>query len=129
MLEQMEKLTSFSSTIEICYCNIDSVHFSAPSNLLPDVFDNILTKVSDKMGDYKIESITANGLWLEPGSRLEPHVHIPTSAPCRPSNSAGMGGRAGAGRPSLAAWMARASKSVALAFRTRQVSMTLANKA
>ena len=40
-----------------------------------------------------------------------------------------MGGRVGAGRPSRAAWMARTSKSVALAFRARHVSMTLANKA
>lgn len=67
VLKQMEKLNSFASSIEICYCNIDSIHFSLPSNLLPLVFDRLLTNVSDKMGDYKIESITANGLWLEPG--------------------------------------------------------------
>lgn len=36
-------------------------------------------------------------------NRLEPQLHIPTSAPCRPSKCTGMGGRAGAGKPSRAA--------------------------
>jgi len=36
-------------------------------------------------------------------NRLEPQLHIPTSAPCRPSKCTGMGGSAGAGKPSRAA--------------------------
>ena len=63
-------------------------------------------------------------------NRLDPDsYHAPTTSRFGFANSTGIGGSAGAGSPMRAAWMARASKSVALAQRKRQVSMTLASSA
>ena len=62
--------------------------------------------------------------------RLDPaRHHTPTRSVLGFVKLAGIGARAGAGRPKRAAWMARARKSVALAQRRRQVSMTLASRA
>ena len=63
-------------------------------------------------------------------NRLDPaRHHTPTRSVLGFAKLAGIGARAGAGRPKRAAWMARARKSVALAQRRRQVSMTLASRA
>ena len=61
-------------------------------------------------------------------NRLAPHPQTAEKAAPWVDKSTGIGDRAGVGRPMRAAWLAWASKSVALARRWRQVSMMLANK-
>lgn len=67
MLEKMEALASKWPGLELCYCNIDSIHFSVPDTLLATVRAYLQGQASREMGGFKIESITKHGLWLEPG--------------------------------------------------------------
>jgi hypothetical protein len=67
MLEKMEHIINYTPSIEICYCNIDSIHLSIPSNELTEVLQKLEPNLTDKMGDFKVKTITSYGLWLEPG--------------------------------------------------------------
>lgn len=67
LLEQMEKISRLSPDVEICYCNIDSIHFSVPKSALPNILGQLQAEVSEEMGSFKIEAVTDYGLWLEPG--------------------------------------------------------------
>ncbi len=67
VLQLMEYVLSLDADIQICYSNIDSVHFSLPSARLPNVLKQLNAKATDQMGSFKVEAITASGLWLEPG--------------------------------------------------------------
>jgi hypothetical protein len=67
LLEMMEKLSQSIPDVELCYSNVDSIHFSLPSCHLESVMDTLRSGESDRMGDYKIEAIARGGLWLEPG--------------------------------------------------------------
>lgn len=67
LLEQMEKLVMLFPELEICYCNIDSIHFSIPKIHLADVMMELQAEASEEMGGFKIEAVTNHGLWLEPG--------------------------------------------------------------
>ena len=67
LLKLMEQVLTMGSGIEVCYVNVDSVHFSVPISILDDVTRRLQTLASDAMGGVKIESLTSCGLWLEPG--------------------------------------------------------------
>ncbi|CAM4083910.1 hypothetical protein KESI111651_01805 [Kerstersia similis] len=67
LLEYMEKLCQLLPELEICYCNIDSIHFSIPDTRLPMIMEQLETAVSLEMGGVKVEAISKHGLWLEPG--------------------------------------------------------------
>ena len=67
ILKLMERMLSLSTMTEICYVNVDSIHFSIPSKKLDEVLNVITNEASDEMGSFKIETITSHGLWLEPG--------------------------------------------------------------
>ncbi len=67
LLELMEKILAMAPEVEICYANIDSVHFSLPSDYLDAVLTELRRGSSECMGSYKIESVSSGGLWLEPG--------------------------------------------------------------
>jgi hypothetical protein len=67
LLEMMERIISSAPGAEICYANIDSIHFSLPTSHLREVMDALRAQASDDMGSFKIEAITRHGLWLEPG--------------------------------------------------------------
>ncbi|MBL0439778.1 hypothetical protein ACET6E_19365 [Aeromonas caviae] len=67
LLEMMERILDCSPDIEICYTNIDSIHFSLPTKHLEPVLTWLKSECSDSMGSFKIEAVTRHGLWLEPG--------------------------------------------------------------
>lgn len=67
LLEMMEKLLVIAPDVELCYANVDSIHFSLPAECLTSVMDELRPGISAKMGDYKIEIVASGGLWLEPG--------------------------------------------------------------
>lgn len=67
MLEMMQKVLDLAPDVEICYSNIDSLHFSIPSDCLKPVLGKLRLEASDHMGGYKIEAVSRGGLWLEPG--------------------------------------------------------------
>lgn len=67
LLQLMEHVQLLSPDTEICYVNIDSVHFSVPTEQLDGILGRLRIEASEKMGAFKIESVTKHGLWLEPG--------------------------------------------------------------
>lgn len=67
LLEMMERILGRAPDVQICYTNIDSIHFSLPTIHRDSVVDWLERQASDAMGSFKIEAITPHGLWLEPG--------------------------------------------------------------
>ncbi|MDD2976105.1 hypothetical protein [Aquabacterium sp.] len=67
LLEMMERILKSAPGVEICYTNIDSIHFSLPTQHLDQVIDWLGSECSDALGSFKIEAVTRHGLWLEPG--------------------------------------------------------------
>lgn len=67
VLELMERALALCPDVQLCYVNIDSVHFSLPTAAMQDVLATLHEEASDSMGGFKIESVTKHGLWLEPG--------------------------------------------------------------
>lgn len=67
LLELMEKVSLVAPNSEICYVNIDAIHFSLPSKCVNSALKILRSSISDRMGGLKIEVITRHGLWLEPG--------------------------------------------------------------
>lgn len=67
VLEMMERICGNFPDVEICYVNIDSIHFSFPEKHREKVLGFLQAEASDEMGSFKIEAITRHGLWLEPG--------------------------------------------------------------
>ena len=70
LLEMMERILCSAPGVEICYTNIDSIHFSLPTDYLEPVLAWLESECSDALGSFKIESVTRHGLWLEPGPIL-----------------------------------------------------------
>lgn len=67
LLEMMERLSKISKDVEICYCNIDSIHFSLPAVDSARVLSQLKGEATQQMGGFKIEAVANHGLWLEPG--------------------------------------------------------------
>jgi len=67
LLEMMERINSIVPDVEICYVNIDSIHFSVPTKHLEKTLGPLRAEASEEMGSFKIEAVTQAGLWLEPG--------------------------------------------------------------
>lgn len=67
LLEMMERILASASDVRICYANIDSIHFSLPTENSANVLELLKREASDAMGSFKIEAVTRYGLWLEPG--------------------------------------------------------------
>lgn len=67
LLELMERVIDLGQDVEICYVNIDSIHFSAPRADVERIRQSLTAKASSSMGSFKIEAVTSHGLWLEPG--------------------------------------------------------------
>lgn len=67
LLGMMEKILAAAPDIEICYVNIDSIHFSVRDTDLQRLLRALRAESSDAMGSFKIEAVTRHGLWLEPG--------------------------------------------------------------
>lgn len=67
LLDMMERVLAAAPGVQLCYTNIDSIHFSLPTKHLEDAMSALRSEVSDDMGSFKIEAVTKHGLWLEPG--------------------------------------------------------------
>lgn len=67
LLKLMERVLAVDPDAQICYVNIDSVHFSLPAERLEIVLGCLQAEASEAMGAFKIEAVTKHGLWLEPG--------------------------------------------------------------
>ncbi|MCX2535001.1 hypothetical protein OQ486_16270 [Plesiomonas shigelloides] len=67
LLEMMERILCSAPDVDICYINIDSIHFSFPTQHLKSMLTWLESQCSDSMGSFKIEAVTQHGLWLEPG--------------------------------------------------------------
>lgn len=67
LLAMMERILDRVPNVELCYTNIDSIHFSLPTEHLEPVLAWLNSECSDSLGSFKIESVTKHGLWLEPG--------------------------------------------------------------
>jgi hypothetical protein len=67
LLKLMERILSAAPDVQICYTNIDSIHFSLPTEHLDQTITMLRAEASEDMGSFKIEAITRHGLWLEPG--------------------------------------------------------------
>lgn len=67
LLEMMERILDSAPNVEICYTNIDSIHFSLPAEYLEPVLAWLKSECSDALGSFKIECVSRHGLWLEPG--------------------------------------------------------------
>lgn len=67
LLEMMERISTSAPDVEICYANIDSVHFSLPATHQARILEILRAEASEQMGSFKIEAVATHGLWLEPG--------------------------------------------------------------
>lgn len=67
MLEILEKLFAFPG-LDICYVNVDGIHFSIPEFKNED-FLNVFSEIisSSELGKFKIEAIAKNGYWFGQG--------------------------------------------------------------
>lgn len=66
MIQTIEKFLQFDS-VEICYCNIDSLHISIQKDKVDDFLSKHANMISNKIGDLKIETIASNGYWFDIG--------------------------------------------------------------
>lgn len=66
MLQTLEVFLQYD-TVEICYCNIDSIHISINKNRVDDFLKKHQDFFSSEMGKLKIESIADKGYWFDIG--------------------------------------------------------------
>lgn len=66
MIQTIEKFLQFDS-VEICYCNIDSLHISIKKNKVDDFLLEHSNMISNKIGALKIETIASKGYWFDIG--------------------------------------------------------------
>ncbi len=66
MIQTIEKFLQFDS-VEICYCNIDSLHISIQKDKIDDFLSKHSNMISNKIGDLKIETIASKGYWFDIG--------------------------------------------------------------
>jgi hypothetical protein len=66
MLKAIEKLSAHHS-VEICYCNIDSIHVSILKSELSNFLEENENIIGKKIGELKIEAISDTGYWFDVG--------------------------------------------------------------
>lgn len=66
LFKMMRKLINFN-TVELCYCNIDSIHISLESRYKKAFFEEFKAYIGSDMGQLKVETITDNGYWFDIG--------------------------------------------------------------
>ncbi len=66
MIQTIKKFLQFDS-VEICYCNIDSLHISIQKDKIDDFLSKHSNMISNKIGDLKIETIASKGYWFDIG--------------------------------------------------------------
>lgn len=66
MVRTIEKFLLHPS-VEICYINIDSIHISILESEANNFIEKHKNIISNKLGDFKIESISERGYWFDVG--------------------------------------------------------------
>lgn len=66
MIQTIEQFLKFKS-VEICYCNIDSIHISIDRSQVKSFLKYFENLFSDKIGKLKIETIANKGYWFDVG--------------------------------------------------------------
>lgn len=66
MIQTIEKFLMHNS-VEICYCNIDSIHISILETELNNFLEKFKYMISSKIGDLKIEAVAKKGYWFDIG--------------------------------------------------------------
>ena len=66
MLKAIMEISKFDS-VDICYCNIDSIHISIEKSKLELFISRFSDSISNKMGDLKIQAIADKGYWFDVG--------------------------------------------------------------
>ncbi|WP_282156634.1 hypothetical protein [Vibrio diabolicus] len=66
MMKLMEKLLKIK-TVEICYANVDSIHFSLNRDMVNEVRSFLNEECSDELGKLKIETQATFGYWFDLG--------------------------------------------------------------
>lgn len=66
LLKKIEYLSKFSG-LEICYCNVDSVHVSIPDDKYEDFYIYAKKIIGSGIGQFKVEAEARQGIWLAPG--------------------------------------------------------------
>lgn len=66
MLMTIENFLNFNS-LEICYCNVDSIHISIKKDKINKFFEEFKHLFSDEIGNLKVESISDKGYWFDIG--------------------------------------------------------------
>lgn len=66
MIQTIENFLSFES-VEICYCNVDSIHISIKKDKIENFLQKYKYMISNRLGDLKIEVIAEQGYWFDIG--------------------------------------------------------------
>jgi hypothetical protein len=66
MIRTIERFLKHS-TVELCYCNVDSLHISINKSELNSFLKAHSDIISDRMGDLKIQAIADKGYWFDIG--------------------------------------------------------------
>jgi len=66
MVKAIMSVLKFES-VDLCYCNIDSLHISVEKNKLDNLMSGISCLISPAMGDFKVEAIADKGYWFDVG--------------------------------------------------------------
>lgn len=66
MMQTIEYMEAFSG-LEVCYCNIDSLHISIPNERTEEFHRYVAPLVGTELGKLKIETEAEQGYWFEPG--------------------------------------------------------------
>jgi hypothetical protein len=66
MMKLIEKLLKIN-TLEICYANVDSIHFSVNRDMVNNVKSFLDEECSDELGKLKVETQATFGYWFDLG--------------------------------------------------------------
>lgn len=66
MVKMIEVLLSVE-TLEICYCNTDSIHVSLKLDHMDFLFEKLKGVIGSEIGKLKIEAISEKGYWFDVG--------------------------------------------------------------
>ncbi len=66
MVKTMQSLLDFE-TLELCYCNTDSIHISLDNNTLNDFYKRFKGLIGDEMGQAKVDATSEKGYWFDVG--------------------------------------------------------------
>ncbi|EAB6708928.1 hypothetical protein DU754_03630 [Salmonella enterica subsp. enterica] len=66
MMQAIEFLKKYPD-LELCYCNIDSMHVSIPADSIDDFYSYAAPLIGEDIGMLKIEMQADCGYWYEPG--------------------------------------------------------------